>query len=135
MTADALVDEICCQLDGLPVEVLDDLEAELAGGPLGGLAHAWAVPFSVKRPDGTFARGRIAKLLIKQKIGALARSEQGEALAAAMLANPDPLWRMVGEAVEAFRTAPPCSVSPGWGLSCPPGVEECDCPYFIAEDE
>lgn len=94
------VDELCAEIGALGVEVLDGVDAALAGGPLGDLAAAMC------RVARLNVAGRddhnVARLLLMWAVVDAGR-DLGDDQVAEMVGSGDELWRLAGEACALIR--------------------------------
>ena len=100
----AAVDQLCDEIEALPVDVLAGVEDELAGGPLADLARAMHRVARLNEPD----RGRhnVARLLLVRAV-VDAGVKLDNRTVGEMMRSPDALWRRAGDALALIRVHGP----------------------------
>lgn len=108
----AAVDRLCGEAEALPVDVLDALAVECAGGPLDEVGVALARVGRLRVSGRRHAVGRL--LLVRALVGA---HEVDDVMVAEMVGSSDGLWRAAGDALDLVRQRPwECGELSAWGL-------------------
>lgn len=103
----AAIDRLCFEAQRVPVDVLATVAADLAGGPLEGLAGALHLVAEASTPDRPHT---VARLLLCRQVVHAARWLVDDTTVEQMAASGDVLWRAAGEAIEIVRRSVPGSI-------------------------